>query len=51
MHASPPIPNPVRPSSPWPGKILALLRANNPAAAIAQIRSKLSVLAGTASPV
>lgn len=43
MHASPPIPNPVRPSSPWPGKILALLRANNPAAAIAQIRVAPSV--------
>ena len=29
---------PVRPTSPWPGKIMALLRAGNPAAAVAQIR-------------
>ncbi|MBE7941633.1 MULTISPECIES: hypothetical protein [Ramlibacter] len=29
--------------SPWPGKIVALLRAGNPAAAIAQIRVAPSV--------
>jgi hypothetical protein len=29
--------------SPWPGKILALLRAGNPAAAIAQIKVAPSV--------
>ncbi|NML42304.1 hypothetical protein HHL11_00990 [Ramlibacter sp. G-1-2-2] len=28
----------VKPPSPWPGKVLALLRAGNPAAAIAQIK-------------
>jgi hypothetical protein len=33
----------VRPSSPWPGKIMALLRAGNPAAAIAQIKVAPSV--------
>lgn len=30
-------------SSPWPGKIMALLRAGNPAAAIAQIKVAPSV--------
>ena len=28
----------MAPPSPWPGKVLALLRAGNPAAAIAQIK-------------
>ena len=28
----------MKPSSPWPGKIIALLRAGNPDAAIDQIR-------------
>jgi hypothetical protein len=28
----------LAPPSPWPGKVLALLRAGNPAAAIAQIK-------------
>jgi hypothetical protein len=35
--------NAVRSSSDWPGKIMALLRAGNPAAAIAQIRVAPSV--------
>ncbi len=34
---------PVSHSSAWPGKIMALLRAGNPAAAIAQIRVAPSV--------
>jgi hypothetical protein len=33
----------VKPASPWPGKVLAVLRAGNPAAAIAQIRVAPSV--------
>jgi hypothetical protein len=33
----------VRPSSPWPGKVMALLRAGNPDAAVAQIRVAPSV--------
>jgi hypothetical protein len=28
----------LAPPSPWPGKVIALLRAGNPAAAIAQIK-------------
>jgi len=35
--------NPLSHSSAWPGKIMALLRAGNPAAAIAQIRVAPSV--------
>ena len=38
MRASPLFRHDVKPPSPWPGKILALLRAGNPAAAIAQIK-------------
>ena len=33
----------ARPSSSWPDKVLALLRAGNPAAAVAQIRVAPSV--------
>ena len=33
----------MKPTSPWPGKVLALLRAGNPAAAILQIKVAPSV--------
>lgn len=33
----------MAPPTPWPGKVIALLRAGNPAAAIAQIRVAPSV--------
>ncbi len=33
----------MKPSSPWSGKVMALLQAGNPAAAIAQIRVAPSV--------
>ena len=33
----------MAPPSPWPGKVMALLRAGNPAAAIAQIKVAPSV--------
>ena len=33
----------MAPTSPWPGKVMALLRAGNPAAAIAQIKVAPSV--------